>query len=49
MYVTILVLPPDGYLITPGIVAFVARHLGAILWPINEIFAFFRSTASTVK
>jgi len=41
VYVTILVLLQDGYLITPGIVAFVARHVGAVLWPINEIFAFF--------
>ena len=49
VYVTIPVLLQDGYLITPGIVAFVARHVGAVLWPINEIFAFFRSRASTVK
>ena len=36
VYVTILVLLQDVYLNTPGIVAFVARHLGAVLWPINE-------------
>ena len=40
MYVAIIVMFHAGYLITPVIVAVVARNVGVILWPTDKISTF---------
>ena len=42
----IVVMFHAGYLITPGIVAVVARHVGVILWPTDKISIFTGSDGS---